>query len=887
MLCRLAIAALTWAVMRLPLYFCLIFVLAPFACLPLCGQTASPDTSIHLPTIKTEVGVVLVDVAVTQGKDKPVPDLRREQFQIFEDGKPQTISFFEEHKAVPSTEPDEPASPDLYTNSPAIKSPDSVNVLLLDWLNTQPRDQPFVRTEIAAYLKHMPAGTRLAVFVLGSHLQMIEGFTSDHSELLAFLNSQKPGTDGTSSLLPSATRTGADQQLIDMMIMMQAAPAAVAAVRQEQANSANSKTDERVGITLQALQHLARYLSGISGRKNLIWFSSAFPINIFPDAGSVSAPGQYERELQQTAELLTRSRVSVYPVSATGLGGDSVPDVASMRAGALGQANGASAGNEITMESLAKGTGGKAFFNTNGLSQALGHAIDIGSHYYTLTYSPINATSDGKYRKLEVKVHHRGYKVAYRQGYYTDAPKAKQANEQASAGDSLIPLVKFGTPDVAQIVYKVRVRPSSPQPGRDAPPAGGNTALKPPITRYAMDFTISLDRLKLEASPEGVFRGSIAMMIVAYDLAGKPLNVVAQTFEIALPLDKYVNAREQGLRLLDEIDVPSGDIVLSTGISDRNSHNAGTLSIPLSKESRSAAVEQSPKAAAPSSADAIPPQTRTIGGSASEEMAPQPASSNVESPTATGASESSLGSSCRIEEVLPRVAIHIRELVESMNRFTATEILERERLFRDGTVKNRVRSQSSYVATIQKTGAGFYTVNEYRTQSGRGRTEFGGSVAAIGAPAVALIFHPAHLEEFNMRCEGITDWHGHSTWQLRFQQRTDRPTALTGLEVDHQDFTIFLKGSAWIRTDNYQLVHLETDLLQPIPEAKLDLLHQSIDYGPVKFAGSNITLWLPQVAEIRADVSGKRLVERHTYSDFQLFAVDTEQKIGEAPKSAN
>jgi VWFA-related protein len=873
--------------MRLPTYFCVILALAPFAFAPLYAQTVTSDASIHLPTMKTEVGVVLVDVVVTQSKDKPVPELRREQFQIFEDGKPQTISFFEEHKGALSTEADVPPSPNLYTNSPDIKSPDSVNVLLLDWLNTQPRDQPFVRTEIAAYLKHMPAGTRLAVFVLGSHLQMMEGFTSDHSQLLAFLNNQKPGPDArASSLLPTATRTAADQELVDMMIRMQAAPAAVAAVSQEQANAANAKTDERVGITLQALQHLARYLSGISGRKNLIWFSSAFPINIFPSPGSVSAPGQYQRELQQTAELLTRSRVSVYPVSATGLGGDSVPDVASMRGGAIAQANGISGGNEITMEALAKGTGGKAFFNTNGLSQALGHAIDIGSHYYTLTYSPMNNTSDGKYRRIEVKVRHRGYKVAYRQGYYTDNPKANQSNEQTSTSNSLMPLVKFGTPDVAQIVYKVHVWPSSPQPGQDAPRAGANTALKPPITRYAMDFTISLDGLKLEASPEGVFRGSIAMMIVAYDLAGKPLNVVAQTFEIALPLDKYANAREQGLHLLDEIDVPGGDVVLSTGISDRNSHNAGTLSIPLSQASRLAAAEQSPETGAPSPPGGITPQPGTIRGDGSEEIAPPPSSSNVESPIAAGTSESSPGSSCRIEEVLPRVALHIRELVESMNRFTATEILERERLFRDGTVKNRERRQSSYVATIQKTAAGFYTVSEYRKETGRARTEFDGTVVAVGAPALALIFHPAHLEEFDMTCEGTTNWRGHSTWQLHFQQRTDRPTALTGLEVDHKDFTIFLKGSAWIRTDNYQIVHLETNLLQPIPEAKLDALHQSIDYGPVTFAGSNITLWLPKMAEVRADVSGKHLVERHTYSDFQLFSVNTDQKIGDPPKSA-
>ena len=79
--------------MRLPNYFCVILALAPFSFAPLYAQTATPDANIHLPTMKTEVGVVLVDVVVPQGKDKPVPDLRREQFQIFEDGKPQTISF--------------------------------------------------------------------------------------------------------------------------------------------------------------------------------------------------------------------------------------------------------------------------------------------------------------------------------------------------------------------------------------------------------------------------------------------------------------------------------------------------------------------------------------------------------------------------------------------------------------------------------------------------------------------------------------------------------------------------------------------------------------------------------------------------------------------------
>jgi hypothetical protein len=78
-----------------------------------------------------------VDVVVTQGKGEPVGGLHKEDLKVSDDGKPQMISFCEEHtggKISPVTLPPEP--PDVYTNYPAIKTTDSINVLLLDSLNT-------------------------------------------------------------------------------------------------------------------------------------------------------------------------------------------------------------------------------------------------------------------------------------------------------------------------------------------------------------------------------------------------------------------------------------------------------------------------------------------------------------------------------------------------------------------------------------------------------------------------------------------------------------------------------------------------------------------------------------------------------------------------------
>ncbi len=71
---------------------------------------------------------------------------------------------------------------------------------------------------------------------------------------------------------------------------------------------------------------------------------------------------------------------------------------------------------------MAEGTGGHAFYNTNGLTQAVAMAIDEGSNFYTLTYIPSNSEQDGKLRKIKVQVARRGLNLAYRQGYYADRP---------------------------------------------------------------------------------------------------------------------------------------------------------------------------------------------------------------------------------------------------------------------------------------------------------------------------------------------------------------------------------------------------------------------------------------------------------------------------------
>ena len=87
-------------------------------------------------------------------------------------------------------------------------------------------------------------------------------------------------------------------------------------------------------------------------------------------------------------------------------------------------------------------------------------------------------------------------------------------------------------------------------------------------------------------------------------------------------------------------------------------------------------------------------------------------------------------------------------------------------------------------------------------------------------------------------------------------------------------------------TGRSQPLLVETDLLQPISEMHLDVDHMSVDYGTI-VPERDISVWLPQVAEITVDFKGKRSIERHTYSNFRLFLVDTGQKIAEPKNSHN
>jgi hypothetical protein len=233
------------------------------------------------------------------------------------------------------------------------------------------------------------------------------------------------------------------------------------------------------------------------------------------------------------------------------------------------------------MDELARDTGGQAYYNSNGLSEALTRVINNGARYYSLAYSPSNQTMDGKFRRIQVKLLNSKDSVAYRRGYYADDLQTALSSGQKPDSDPLLALMGRNLPDYTQILYKVLVKPADPQPPADAPRIGSNTEMKGPFTRYGVDFAISPEDLRLDAAPDGGRHGNIEIVLLAYDREGKPLNFVVTKGNLNLDAKLYASVQQVGLQIHKEIDVPQEYIFLRTGIYDFRSSAAGTLGVPL------------------------------------------------------------------------------------------------------------------------------------------------------------------------------------------------------------------------------------------------------------------------------------------------------------------
>ena len=253
------------------------------------GQTASlpsAPSETAITTIHARSNLVVVDVVVSDSKGKPVHGLKAEDFTLLENGKPQAVRSFEEHTALPASETakitkPEKLPPGMFTNKPVVPANGPVNVLLLDYLNTPLVYQPYARQQLIDYVNKAPAGTRIAIFSLSKNLVMLQAFSSDPEVLKAALTNKK-GVPQMSPILTDPMYGGVEGDNSLAMLGGGGSEAEQQNDQRAQVIATSFQQDVRAKMTLGAFDLLSRYLVGIPGRKNVIWFSGSFPLSIEP-----------------------------------------------------------------------------------------------------------------------------------------------------------------------------------------------------------------------------------------------------------------------------------------------------------------------------------------------------------------------------------------------------------------------------------------------------------------------------------------------------------------------------------------------------------------------------------------------------------------------------
>jgi VWFA-related protein len=594
-------------------------------------QTASSVTSTQspakppVPTIHTGTKLVVVDVTVSDKNGNPIYGLKQEDFAILENGNQQTIGTFDEHIALSANDADKfppmpPMPPGVFTNITPTPVNSAVNIILIDSLNTPYDDQAYLRSQLTNYIAHARPGASIAIFGLTTTLKMLQGFTTDPEVLKRVVSKQA----GNASPLIARMQTGENATDIAGVGAPGGAALAVQEFQSFQATVVNGSPQValRARLTLDAFNTIARYLGNIPGRKNLVWFSGSFPIDlqfsngIDPIGVDSFAGSDTESDFARTVKLLARAQVAVYPVDCRGVLAS--PQTMGEYQGSIpGNGNPANfvgdkssfehglAAEHFTMERLASNTGGKAIFNENNLTKATAEAIEIGSNYYTLTYTPSNTDWKGDFRKIELKLARQGYTLAYRHGYYADDPDSPK--NLVGTGKTPIPTGKLngktpvamdngrliraamihGAPGSTEILYKVRVLPAGPiedlvAEGNVLSPSGLKKA-SGRFQRYVVDFDADAKDMLFPEKSEGGYDCKVEFVVQVYQMNdGQLINTVSNSLITTLSQAQRNKLIHSGFPFHQEISVPiSGDYSLRIGVHDFNSDRIGSVEVPV------------------------------------------------------------------------------------------------------------------------------------------------------------------------------------------------------------------------------------------------------------------------------------------------------------------
>jgi VWFA-related protein len=821
------------------------------------------------PTFKLQVerNLVQVRVIVRDAKGRALENLRKEDFELFDRGKPQTISHFSVQKPAPKP-PEKPAEmkppAELEATEETAISPSAARRFLglcVDDVHTS--FENLVRSRDAAdhYLAaSLQPGDRVGLFTAsGQHqLDFTDDFAKVHQALFQLRPRPITGKDlSCANILPyeayliveqhdpNAQAIATDEVLNcefngDPRFLQQAQ-----SVAQANAAQADFLAETESRAALRGIDSLVRRMILLPGQRSVVIVSSGFLTEaLHYELGEI-----IDRALRANVVLNALDARGLYTAAAlldTSQRSMPSPGVMVRKSQMLSDsAKLESAG----MAALAQDTGGIFFQNSNDLEAGFRRTAALPNAYYVLAFSPQDLKHDGAFHPIKVKlVSQPGLTLQARRGYY--APK--KADDPTVREKEEIEEAVFSQDETQDLPIKV------------------DTQF---LTKSQSDAQLTvLARLDLHQvhfrKQEDCNLDNLTFVTALFDRDGHLVTGKQNILQLRLREATLARYLQTGITLKTHFDVKPGTYRVRAVVRDSESGQIYGLNSTVEIPSLSV-VEGYPHGSTITNW----PLKRTLH----------------EIPELKGLEP--ITDQSRLPEILRRVGENLQTFLTNFVSTASLETIEETR--RDNSWgmgrHERIVQRFHYLMLAQQEGNAENLV-EYRTDL-HGREERSDNLIenflkTTGFASMPFFFGPQEQPLSDFRYLGQQPIKGSRTEVVAFAQHTE-PAAVRGrFVIGKTSLPMLLQGVAWIDSSGYQILQMRTDLLAPQPGAALKRLTTVVLFAGIKFRDRPSAFWLPQEVEVTLDQGNCIYANRHRYSDYQLFKVEILQDVQEPKPTA-
>ena len=536
-----------------------------------------------------EVTVVNVIAYVTDKKGAAVTDLTRDDFKIYQDGQQREITNFqlfteevyraqrprmavdEPPAAEPPAPPTEQAPQEDAQAPPALELQPSYMAIYIDSENLRPLDRNRVLTQLQSFVReNCQSPVEMMVVSYNRSIKVLQPFTSDSTAIIDAIRETRRYTGG---------RPNIDRQRDEIH-------EAIARYKEHPDEGGQSDINRVIGqlhgfvneevnnlqFTLGALRELVTMLSGLPGKKSILYISNGLPMvpgidiyyalaDAYDQHSVITESTRYSqhRQFESLVANANAQNVTFYTIDAGGL---AVVSGSSAEYSTSRDTMAASIGHSNYLDTImymADATGGVSIVNTNDIRTRIDRIEQDFYTYYSLGYT-LHMSGSDKVHNVKVEIPgHPDYTIRYRRRFV-------EKSLESRVRDRVVTGLMF---EIVENPMQIRCETGSPAPASD--------------DRWTVPFEVSFPIENVALMPEGDdYVGRLVMFVAARDKEGRQSDVVRQVHEVRVPAADYDRARSSRYTITASLLMQEGSHSVAVGMLDEITRQASYQTLSAS-----------------------------------------------------------------------------------------------------------------------------------------------------------------------------------------------------------------------------------------------------------------------------------------------------------------